>query len=250
MGTPSAPKMVLGVLAVLLSCVPVDAKNGGASEQRTAKPASPITIVSPISVAYGRTYAEWSELWWQWDLAIPVPVNPTVTPGADCHVGQSGKVWFLYAGPPTVNCTVPSNKALFFPVANTECSDLEPAPFHGDTPNERATCAKGWIDFLTNLSTTINGVPVENLTSYRTMSSDFRFKAPANNILGVPGPATGRSTGDGYYLMLAPLSPGQYTIHVTGTFREPNDPLHPVVFALDTTIHLTVVQGVGHTDDE
>jgi hypothetical protein len=194
----------------------------------------------PVSSPLGNTYAEWSEKWWLWDFGLPAAINPTATPGADCSNGQSGQVWFLFGGPPTVNCAIPAGKALFIPVVNTECSSLEAFPFFGATPADRSACAKAWIDNVTDLSATIGGVAIRNLTSYRVQSGDFPFTVPADNILGVPGPASGLSSADGYYLMLTPLSAGSHTIHITGTFHNPFDVAHEVVFALDTTLTLTV----------
>jgi hypothetical protein len=208
--------------------IPANAANGG------AKP------VPPNSQSHGNSYAEWSVKWWLWDFSLPIPLNPTVTPGADCTNGQSGQVWFLYGGPATVNCTIRPGTALFLPVVNTECSSLEAPPFFGATAADRAACAKAWIDFVTQLSATIDGVPVTNLSLFRVQTGDFPFSVPANNFLGVAGPASGFSSGDGYYLLLNPLPPGTHTIHIAGTFHDPFDPAHPVIFPLDTTITVTV----------
>jgi hypothetical protein len=196
------------------------------------------TGVSPASAPFGKSYDLLSQQWWLWDLMQAAPDNPTL--GAPCANGQSGNVWFLYGGPATVDCTIPAGKMLFFPIVNTECSSLEAAPFHGDTPEQRAACAKGWIDFVTDVAVTIDGKPIQNLSPLRTRSGDFSFTVPNNNILGVPGPAWGYSSADGYYVLLTPLSAGEHTIHVQGTFHDPNDPSHPVIFPLNTTMHLHV----------
>jgi len=143
-------------------------------------------------------------------------------------------------GSPHRHCTVSPGTALFFPVVNTECSSLEAPPFHGDTPAERSACARAWIDNVTDLSAVIDGVTVQNLAAYRVQSGDFPFTVPANNILGVPGPTSGFSSADGYYLLLAPLSTGTHTIHIKGTFHDPFDPAHAIVFSLDTALTITV----------
>ena len=46
--------------------------------------------------------------------------------------------------------------------------------------------------------------------------------------------STSLSAADGFYLMLAPLRPGQHTLHFGGTFGD------PINFTLDITYHLTV----------
>jgi len=166
--------------------------------------------------------------------------QPPTNPAAPCTNGQSGHTWFLYGGPATVNCTVAPGTAVFLPVINTECSNLEAPPFHGDTAAERAACAKAWIDHAIDVFASIDGVPVTNLASYRVKSGDFYFTVPANAIIGTVNPTSGFSSADGYYLSLPPQSAGTHTIRVKGTFLDPFDPAHPVVFPLDTTITLTV----------
>jgi hypothetical protein len=214
------------------------AKSQGASGGSQGNPG----VLPPVSSFNGHTYSEWSEKWWLWSFSLPADQNPTTNFAAPCTNGQSGHAWFLYGGPPTVNCTVSPGTALLFPVVNTECSSLEQPPFHGDTPAERSACAKAWIDNVTDLSAVIDGVTVQNLAAYRVQTGDFAFTVPANNILGVPGPTSGFSSADGYYLLLAPLSAGTHTIHIKGTFHDPFDPMHPVVFPLDTALTVTVGQ--------
>ena len=189
-------------------------------------------VLPPNSSPHGHTYAEWNALWWRWFLALPLDSNPAN--GADCSTGQVGSVWFLVGipGPTTIYCTVPNGKMLFFPVINTECSNLEPPQFFGVTEADRRACAKKIADGAANLSVTIDGEPVQNLKNYRSSSPDFTFVVPPKNVLGIP-PGSGLSVGDGYYLMLAPLSTGTHTIHLTGSF--PDFP-----FAIDTTLILTV----------
>jgi hypothetical protein len=198
-----------------------------------------IEIVPPNSSFGGHTYAEWSEKWWLWSLSLPVDKNPTTNFAASCTNGQSGHTWFLYGGPPTVTCTVPEETAVVIPVVNTECSNLEAAPFRGDTPAARRACAKAWIDNVTDLFASVDKKSVRNLARYRVQTGDFLFTVPAKNILGVPA-GKGFSSADGYYLVLEPLSEGTHTIRVKGTFRDPFDPTHPIVFPLDTTITLKV----------
>jgi hypothetical protein len=117
-------------------------------------------------------------------------------------------------------CTVPAGKALFFPIANVDCSNLEQPPFYGGTPLERRACARGIIDFVTDLATEIDGVSLKNLTQYRATSPNLVFAvAPSPNVLGVEA-GSGELVADGYYLLLAPLSSGQHTIHFKGTFSQ------------------------------
>jgi hypothetical protein len=193
-----------------------------------------------VSGPFGHSYSELSQDWWLWDLSLPAAQNPTANPAAPCTNGQTGSIWFLYGGPPVVNCTIPAGTSVFVAIVNTECSSLEPFPFHGDTAQDRQACAKAWIDNITGLSASIDGVAITNFNPLRTRSGDFSFTVPDGNILGVPGPAWGFSSADGYYMLIPPLSAGSHTITVAGTFHDPFDPSHPVFFALSTTIHLQV----------
>jgi hypothetical protein len=196
-----AAVIVLGLLpAVSFAGVP-----GVRSFAQNAANPNP-RVLPPVSAAYGHTYAEWSELWWLWFI----PQTSTNNAINDCSAGQSGQVWFLEAFGST--CAVPAGKALFFPIVDAECSNLEDPPFYGLTAADRSACAKLIIDHTANLAVEIDGVSIQNLMAYRFQSPDFSFTAPPDNLDGIP-PGSGQSTADGYYLMVAPLSAGQHTIH-------------------------------------
>jgi hypothetical protein len=220
--------------AALLVLVPV---LGASSNGSQGNP----EVMPPNSSFRGHTYAEWSERWWLWDFSLPVDQNPTTTNGAaPCTNGQTGNVWFLVGivgAPVTIHCTVPLGTALFFPIVDVECSSLEPDPFHGDTPEERAACAKGFMDIVTILSAVIDGKVVQNPGAYRVQSGDFGFMVPDNNILGVPGPTSGNSSADGFYLLLHPLSAGTHTIEIISAVTVLN-----MTFPIDTTYILQVAK--------
>lgn len=225
---------IVAIASIMLLAPQLNANIPGNIPQKgaSAKPASP---------PYGKAYDLLSQEWWLWSLMQPIADNPTF--GAPCVNGQSGDVWFLYGlfGPSSsVNCVIPHGTSLFMPVVNTECSSVEPFPFHGDTAQERQACAKAWIDYTTDLSITIDNVPVKNLAPLRTRSGDFSFTAPKDNILGVAGPLWGFSSADGYYVLLSPLSTGVHTIQIKATIRDPFDPTHPVAGTINTTLNLIV----------
>ena len=188
----------------------------------TAAASDPNPGVLPInSKPYGRTHAEWSAAWWRFGIEHPVAGNPFVEGGA---FAISGSVWGIAAplgNPATFTATVPVGKALFLPATTIECSSLEPADsgFHGDTAEEQAACATYWANHIVNFSFEVDGVPVNNLASYRVVSPQFSFTAPDPNILGVAGGGAGTAVADGYYVMLAPLSKGVHTTRVRSTLR-------------------------------
>jgi|GEM_PF-270595 len=208
-------------------------------------------ILPPQSHPFGASYGEWSARWWQWAYSLPVDHHPLYDT-AGVSTGQSGKVWYLGASfAPSVSsggqiiatanrsATVPSGVALFFPVANAEASTLEG---NGTTDAELRAAARSFQDLTTNMSAEIDGTPVRDLGAYRVQSPLYTFgPLPDNNVLqsfGIAAPAgsTSLSVADGVYLMLAPLSTGQHTIHFHAETPAFN-------FLLDITYNLTVAPG-------
>ena len=186
---------------------------------------NPNPKVLPVnSVPYGKTYGEWSAEWWEWALSIPTPDNPLLDMnGEKCGVEQSGDVWFLagnFGGASERTCTVPAGKAIFFPIINAEWSVVEgecPLDIDISGTNEEAlrACAVAFMDHVTELEVSVDGTTLQNLENYRVQSPLFTFELPEDNILGLSaGPSP--SVSDGFWIMLAPLSAGEHTIHFRG----------------------------------
>jgi hypothetical protein len=199
-----------------------------------AQATGPQAIPLPPGIAYPHvyTYPEFTARWWQWFLSVPVAKNPAT--GGACSTAQLGSVWFLaapFTGTGEVPCTVPAGKMLFFPIFNAECSSLEPPPFYGATPEARRACAKGFVDSVSNLSVTIDGVSLQQLQRYRVVSPDFDFTVPPDNVYGMPA-GFGQASGDGYYVMIAPLL-FERTHRIRITASVPG-------FTIDTTFVITV----------
>ena len=204
-------------------------------------------ILRPNSKAFGMTYEEWSARWWQWTFSIPVDQNPLFDANGECPNGangQFGPVWFLAGafqdeGPVVRDCTVPPGKALFFPIVDGACSELEG---DGTTEQELRDCARALIDGVVNnsLQAMIDGVAVRNLQDYRISSRLFTLGPfPNNNLfqffeIDAPPGTTTSAVADGYYLLLPPLSKGMHTIHFTAAIDS--------TFTLDITYHLNVTR--------
>ena len=199
-------------------------------------------VLPPQSMAFGKSYGEWSKEWWLYTMPKGLDVNPFGY-GTDGTLGQSGNVWLLggtFVGPwdntITRDITIPAGTALFFPVMNVECSTIETeaSGFHGDNEAELRECAKGWADQMVAgnwgpLFCIVDGVVLQNVEQYRCSTPLINITLPAmaadNNIFFVPV-AEGTqvsSVGDGIYIMLTPLAVGthslvipnvSYTIHV------------------------------------
>jgi hypothetical protein len=184
-------------------------------------------VFEPQSSPYGKTYGEWSAKWWQWLLAIPKESNPNLdTTGANCGVGQSGKVWFLagtFGGPATRTCTIPRKKALLFPVLCTaygaSAGDCEPSvPGKCDVGALREGAASQ-EDSPKLLEAILDGEPILHPRAFRAMSQVFSITLPEKPAIDSLAPAVGTfspNVSDGYWIMLEPLSPGHHTLHVRG----------------------------------
>lgn len=196
---------------------------GAASSVRADNP----RVLPPQSHPYGKSHAEWSAEHWKWTYSMPTDAHP-LTDTADVSAGQSGPVWFLggtwapttdpngnYVGIVDRHVTIPTGKALFFPIIDAEQSLAEGGVDEADC----RTTANYFADHAVGLSCVIDGRPVRNLAAYRTDSPFFDFgPLPENNLLGLPEGTTSSAVSDGYFIMLAPLSPGRHTIHFTGAF--------------------------------
>jgi len=200
--------------------------------------------VLPVgSTAFGQTLPEWTAASQKYFMEQPLD-SPSLEPGC---FELAGHVWVLAGGPfgqvLTVECAIPPGKALLVPVIGNECSSVETpdSGFHGDTAAEQAACAKFWSDHIVDVSVEIDGVPVNDIASYRVVTPQFAFTAPTPWIFGEIG-GEGTSVSDGYFLMLTPRSKGVHTIHIRGAFHlsvEEGDPFNFDASA-EATFRLTV----------
>jgi len=208
-------------------------------------------ILDRDSVVYGRTYSEWNAAWQQWADSIPTANHPLFDNG-DCSVGQSGPVWFLgrkfVAAGGTANfdnvvrdCNVPAGKALYVAIYNAEDSALEETMPGRTQPvqiGELRAVTSAEMDGVTDLAMRVDGEDVRDIKErFRMQSPAFEFTLPADNFFTAIGEgpfAAGTyspAVDDGYYVMVAPLSRGQHTIHFHGTAG---------VDVLDVTYHVNV----------
>lgn len=228
-------------------------------------------ILPPNATAFGRTYGAWSAAWWQYVLAQPASSNPVNDPtGLNCRQGQSGPVFFLVGlfgsgGDVTRDkCTVPTGKALFFPLVNAVdihvpddgldtpellWADLQnlfgpPNNLRGATFELHAAIDKIPVGDLTPATTPYRACagPAQALNGAATgcASPSFSVTLPEDNLfssnLKIPVPAgVYPAVSDGFYLLLAPLTPGQHTITFGGTFL-----FEGTVTTQEFTYHLVV----------
>ena len=228
-----------------------DASNGGGvvsfEELRQGRSQSSPRVLRPQSRPYGLSYNDWSVRWWQWAYGLPVAGHPLFDEtGADCAAGQSGPVWFLggvfnVSGTATRDlCTVPAGKALYFPIINVEWDNICPPTDPPMSVDELAATSAWFMSLATNLQCDVDGESIQNVAAYRFAADPFAVQMPSGNIWEAFGCSTPAGSyyplvPEGYFIMLAPLSPGQHTVHFRGTIGD------PVNFTLEITYHLTVV---------
>lgn len=191
-----------------------------------------LPVVRADASAHGVTPAEWSARHWQWTLEMPIGTNPgqDVT-GAMCGTGQEPPVFFVPRNFPP--CQVPAGWSVLVPIVGSECSTVEPAPYHGETPDELRACAAQDVDRYVNIVVRIDGELVPEIAAYRVTSAPVSITLPPQNVLGAPaGEAT--VVGDGYQVILAPMSPGEHEIMV-------HVELADGTVLPDKVLHLTVV---------
>ena len=121
-------------------------------------------VLPPNSAPDGLTYGEWSAKWVKWAFEPITAESPLADDtGANCAVGQSGRVWFLagtspVASPPTPvvrDCTIPSGRMLFFPVGNGFCAgDGFPDGFLGER-----RCATSFADDVRSFGAGVDPIP-------------------------------------------------------------------------------------------
>ncbi len=213
----------------------------------------PALAVSPELDSFsGRSYGELTAAWWQWVYSFPASQSPQTQQGAvDCSLSQSGPIWFLAAsatGTDTYvrSCTVPHQKALFFPVLNSSwvnepgedvtvaekrdildgvISDLRPGIFADfGLPGSRACRLEVKLDGeITTLS-----VPT------------VRVQSPPFAASKVPGHVDPEAISDGFWVLLPPLSPGAHVLRIKGAFCEfDSTEIHPFIGGVDVTYNLT-----------
>jgi len=235
----------------ILSLGAATAWAGGGNEEKPV-------VLPPQAHPYGKSYAEWSAAHWQWTYSLPADHHP-LTDTADVSTGQSGPVWFLggtFAPTTDLNgnlvgiadrhVTIPVGKALFFPITDAEQSLAE----GGTSEADCRAAANDYANHMVGLSCTIDGRTLKNLPAYRTESPFFTFgPLPDNNLLGLPAGTTTAAVSDGYFVMLAPLSPGEHIIRFTGAlvYTAAADGFD-FSFSLDITYHIKVAAH-GHGGD-
>ncbi len=170
----SASVLILGMLFMSIS-IP--------SAMAAPNPA----VLPPDARVQGLTLGDWTAKFWQALASIPADQNPLLGHlWPTCNLDQVGNVGVGagYGASGSVDCEMPNGMILYVPIVGAECSNIEPPPFYGGNEAELRACALQFVP--SNLSATIDGIPVNNLGKYTTLSPLFQFTVPEDNFLGVP----------------------------------------------------------------
>jgi hypothetical protein len=135
-------------------------------------------VCSRGSKPYGKSWEEWSAIWWQWCSTEPLASNPVADKtGRFCNKNQNDpNVWFLagtFGGKAERTCTIPAGKAILFSIINNLISYAEYN--HLKTESELRSYAESDLDEATVYNATVDGVELQNLENYRVQSHLFRF---------------------------------------------------------------------------
>jgi hypothetical protein len=169
---------------------------------------------------FGKSWGVWASLWCRWMLSIPKKRNPSLDiTGKYCSINQDNKdIWFLTGTFGNINpvkrkCTIPTGKAILFPVLVKEDSLAEDSDLKTDTDLikrcEQAT------NRLINIEASIDDQKIEHLEKYRVRSEVFDLVFPKDNVYSVR-PGLTRSVCDGYWLFIRPLQAGTHSILFKG----------------------------------
>jgi PEP-CTERM motif len=223
-------------------------------------------VYAPGSTVGGQTLGQWSAEWWQWAFSIPTPINPLFdSNGSQAFRGNVGNAFFLagafgQTGDPlnvsvTRTVTIPDTVPIFFPLLNDEADNPtfnpagQPPPNPPYTFSELQAFAIQFLQPTIDLHASVDGVAIPNLFSHDELSPSFSYTLPDNSILNSAvfgynfpgGTVVSPVAGDGFYLMIGPLSAGPHTINFGGTVDQDGDPSTTADdFHLDITYLVTV----------
>lgn len=182
-----------------------------------------ITSFTSDSRPYGLSYGEWTVRWWKWFLSTPKRISPVIDDsGRFAAVNQPLQdVWFL-AGKlasevidvPTRVCNVPFGRSILVPIINCEANPLEYPELkterelieHVERDENTIIRKECWVDGIK--------VPVQRI---RSDPAIFEVKINEDNFYQIKDGGMTIAAGDGYWVFLKPLIPGDHFVSFCGS---------------------------------
>jgi hypothetical protein len=219
--------IIIGALAMFFAC--------------PFLPGATVEIVPSGSTVVGKTIGEWTADWWNWTGSVPGNVFEDPS-GALATQNQSGPVFFVAGtgadGVASRSFDIPQGKHVLFPLINWIIA-AGPDPGFDSTAEEVEAVTTATIN-PANLFATIDGIDVPDLASHRERSPINFTYATVEGAGGFPPGTYTDANADGYWLMLAPLPPGEHTLHFGGTATE-YAPLEVPSFTINATANVSVI---------
>ena len=184
-------------MLALLVCV-APARAGGGDDRAVS--------VVPAGLAGAALLTEW----WRVPLATPADPDDPFPGGGGCRPVGHGIALIYPAG----HCTIRQGTSLFAVGITVECSNLEPEPFHADTPLEAALCGLREDLKFTEATLTVDGRPFSVLAPrFGMFMLPGRVIVPEGSVFGLPAGETMRYGGHGYVAFIRSLAVGEHTLH-------------------------------------
>ena len=205
-------------------------------------PAADSTTPTPFALnsqPYGKSYGEWTAIWWRWLVPI-TENNPLNDDGQNCGQNQTGPVWFLVGTPGgdpgyIRDCTIPKGKAILIPIVSSACDSLTFPKWASDL----ATCAKSDNNEVKTLVASVDGKELINVYQNQTALEKYRVTSKTTPITNPQGekiwgltPGNAKFVIDGFWLFLPPLDPGNHKLFIKGQSG--------TQFVTEVTYHLTI----------
>lgn len=241
---------IIAALALVFSC---QKENGAVPADQTIEERNPANARAfpPTAHPYGKSITDWTADWWRHMYSFgpddyPILLSDADGPGvSQAGLNTTGPVIFLagsFGQTVTRTITVPHGKALLFPLINffndypcPEEFNFEPAPGQSLEEFLLSPAVPVFENMISNLSVTLDGNSLNNLTNYRHTTGLFKFTG--NPELTALDPCvTGTeqdAVSDGYWIMLKPLGYGQHTLNFHSEIPDWG-------FVVDVTFNITV----------
>ena len=170
---------------------------------------------------YGQTFGSWTVKWWQWAMSIPSEMNPlNDQTGKNARNKATRKRCLVFSGTwatekliniPNREVTVPSDRAILFPVINCEANPIEYPYLKTDEDIINHVIQDENTIVLKEAFINDTAIPIQRVPSNPSLFSLRLLDKNDNNKY-----IDTRASADGYWVFLKPLPKGEYNIKFGG----------------------------------